>query len=108
MADIPEEKQYPEDEHLRQLREDPDRRMTRAEWEHEDSLPRQAANKRHAQSKHDREVSAEELKKHRHVDKRKVILWCIVAAVVLVVIFLIGFIPRHIEENKAKEAAKRR
>lgn len=109
MADDSGEKHYPEDERLRQLQEDPDRRMTRAEWEEEESHARQAAKKRHAEVKRNRELSAKDLKKHRKGEnKGKILWWALGAVAVLLLIFFIGFVPRHIRENKAKEAAKER
>jgi hypothetical protein len=68
---------YPEDEHLREIQEHPDRRMTRAEWEREESQARQAAHKKHEKVKHDREVQQEADKKKRREqrDWKKIFLW---------------------------------
>jgi multidrug efflux pump subunit AcrA (membrane-fusion protein) len=101
---------YPEDERLRQVDETPDRRMTRAEWEREESLARQAAHKKHEQVKHDREVQEEFDKKKRskHRDWKKILLWAGAGVLVLLVIFLAGFIPRHETQKHAEQAARER
>jgi hypothetical protein len=101
---------YPEDERLRQIQEDPDRRMTRAEWEREESQARQAAHKKHEKVKHDREVQQQHDKKQRRQQRnwKKIFLWAACGIAVLFLIFLIGYIPRHRTAKKAEEAAKQR
>jgi hypothetical protein len=96
------DKTYPEDERLRQIRENPDRRMTRAEWEREDSRARQTAHKKHEQVKHDRQVQQEHDRKKRSQDRnwKKILLWVGAGVGVLLLIFLIGYIPRHEREKK--------
>src|ERR1700691_5806952 len=103
------EKTYPEDERLRQIRENPDRRMTRAEWEREDSRARQTAHKKHEQVKHDRQVQQEHDRKKRSQDRnwKKILLWVGAGVGALLLIFLIGYIPRHEREKKAAALAKR-
>jgi multidrug efflux pump subunit AcrA (membrane-fusion protein) len=101
---------YPEDERLRQVEENPDRRMTREEWEREDSRARRAAHQKHEQVKHDREVQQEfdKRKKSQHRDWKKIFVWVGCGVLVLCVIFLIGFIPRHNREKKAAALAQQR
>ncbi|MGA8430573.1 MAG: efflux RND transporter periplasmic adaptor subunit [Candidatus Sulfotelmatobacter sp.] len=101
---------YPEDERLREVQESPDRRMTRAEWEREESQARQAAHKKHEMVRHDREVQEENDRKKRSQqrDWKKIFLWAGAGVLALVVIFIIGYIPRHIREKQAKEAARKR
>ncbi len=110
MSDDLQQRVYPEDERLRQVQADPDRRMTRAEWEREESLARQAAHKRHESVKHDREVQQEHDRKrksqHRHWGK--LLLWVGVGVLVLLLIFLIGYLPHHEHAKKAEAAAKQR
>jgi len=108
MSDKLHSKRYPEDERLEQVREDADRRMTRAEWEHEDSLARQAYNKKHEQVREDRKRSEREKRKHQHRDWKKNFKWVALAATVLIVVFLIGYIPRHEIREKADADARRR
>jgi multidrug efflux pump subunit AcrA (membrane-fusion protein) len=105
-----EQRVYPEDEHLRQLQQDPDRRLTRAEWEREEALARQAARKKHEQVRHDREVQQEYDRKHRqqHRNWGKIFLWVGVGIVVLLVIFLAGYLPHHARAKKTAELAKQR
>jgi multidrug efflux pump subunit AcrA (membrane-fusion protein) len=109
MSDDPE-KTYPEDERLREIRESPDRRMTRAEWEREDSQARQAAHKKHDQVQHDRQVQQEHDRKKRSQQRnwKKILLWVGVGVGILLLIFLVGFIPRHERKKKAAELAKQR
>jgi multidrug efflux pump subunit AcrA (membrane-fusion protein) len=104
------ERVYPEDKRLAAIEQDPDRRMTRAEWEHEDSLARQAAHKKHQQVQHDREVQQEfDKKKHsRHRNWKKILLWVGGGMLVLLLIFLAGFIPRHEREKKAAAESRDR
>ncbi|WP_213805474.1 efflux RND transporter periplasmic adaptor subunit [Granulicella sp. dw_53] len=101
---------YPEDERLREIAEDPDRRMTRAQWEHEESLARQAAHQRHQQVQHDREVQQEYDKKHRsqHRNWKKIFLWVGGGLLVLLLIFVLGYLPRHSREKRAAALAKQR
>src|ERR1700749_3962698 len=101
---------YPEDERLRRIQEDPDRRLTREEWEREESLARQAAHKKHQQVQHDREVQQEFAKKKhsQHRDWKKIFLWVGAGVAVLVLIFIVGFIPRHMREEKAAKASRER
>jgi multidrug efflux pump subunit AcrA (membrane-fusion protein) len=110
MSDDLEQRVYPEDERLRSVQEDPDRRMTRAEWEREESLARQAAHKRHDSVKHDREVQQEADRKHRsqHRNWGKLLLWVGVGIAVLLLIFIIGYLPHRSEEKKAAAAARQR
>jgi multidrug efflux pump subunit AcrA (membrane-fusion protein) len=101
---------YPEDERLREIQENPDRRLTRAEWEHEESLARQAAHKKHEQAKHDRQVQqeADRKKKRQQRDWKKIFLWVGGGLLVLILIFVIGYIPRHKRAKKAAALAKQR
>jgi multidrug efflux pump subunit AcrA (membrane-fusion protein) len=110
MSDDLQQRVYPEDERLRQVQQDPDRRMTRAEWEQEESLARQAAHKRHDSVAHDREVQQEHdrKKKSQHRNWGKILLWIGVGVVVLLLIFIVGYLPHHAEEKKAAAAAKQR
>jgi multidrug efflux pump subunit AcrA (membrane-fusion protein) len=101
---------YPEDERLREVEESPDRRMTRTEWEAEESKARQEAHRRHDQVKHDREVQ-EEFDKKKHRQQRnwgKLFLWLGGGVLVLLLIFLVGYIPHHEEKKKAAALAKQR
>ena len=101
---------YPEDERLRQVRENPDRRLTRSEWEHEESQARQAAHKKREQVRHDREVQEENDKKKRRQQRnwKKIFLWLGAGVLVLALIFIIGYIPRRSREKKAKDEARKR
>jgi multidrug efflux pump subunit AcrA (membrane-fusion protein) len=101
---------YPEDERLREVEESPDRRMTRTEWEAEESKARQAAHRRHDQVKHDREVQEEFDKKKRRQQRNwgKLFLWMGGGVLVLLLIFLVGYIPHHEEKKKAAALAKQR
>ncbi|ADV84343.1 efflux RND transporter periplasmic adaptor subunit [Terriglobus saanensis] len=110
MSDDLQQKMYPEDERLHRVQDDPDRRMTRDEWEHEESLARQAAHKRHTDVAHDREVQQEFDRKQRskHRNWKKIFLWAGAALVVLLLIFLLGYLPRHAEQKKAATLAEQR
>ncbi|MBB6143091.1 multidrug efflux pump subunit AcrA (membrane-fusion protein) [Silvibacterium bohemicum] len=110
MSDDLSQRVYPEDEHLRQLQKDPDRRMTRAEWEREESQARQAAHKKHEKVQHDRDVQQEYDRKHRskHRNWKKIFLWIGAGVLALLLIFLLGYLPRHEREKKAAAAAKQR
>jgi multidrug efflux pump subunit AcrA (membrane-fusion protein) len=105
-----EQRVYPEDERLRQLQNDPDRRLTRAEWEHEEAQARQAARKKHEQVRHDREVQQEydRKKRQQHRNWGKIFLWAGVGLAVLLVIFLLGYIPHHERAKKTEELARQR
>jgi multidrug efflux pump subunit AcrA (membrane-fusion protein) len=110
MTDDLEQRVYPEDEHLRKLQQDPDRRMTRAEWEHEEAQARQASRKKHEQVRHDREVQQEydrkQRKEHRHWGK--LLLWVGAGIVVLLVIFFLGYLPHRARTKKTEELARQR
>jgi multidrug efflux pump subunit AcrA (membrane-fusion protein) len=101
---------YPEDERLRDIQENPDRRLTRAEWEHEESLARQAAHKKHEQVRHDRQVQqeADRKKKRQQRDWKKIFLWVGGGLLVLLLIFVVGYVPRHERAKKAAALAKQR
>ena len=110
MSDDLEQRVYPEDERLRAVSTDPDRRMTRDEWEREESLARQAAHKRHESVRHDREVQQEfdRKKKSQHRNWGKILLWVGVGVAVLLLVFLLGWLPHHEHAKSAEEAAKQR
>jgi multidrug efflux pump subunit AcrA (membrane-fusion protein) len=110
MSDDLEQRQYPEDEHLRRLQNDPDRRMTRAEWEKEEAQARQAARKKHEQVRHDREVQQEYDKRHHqeHRNWGKILLWAGLGLVVLLIVFLVGYVPLHERNEKTAELARQR
>ncbi len=121
MSDEPQQRIYPEDERLRRLRESPDRRMTREEWEAEESRARQAAHQRHEREertsppdhgRHDNKRKQDQKDSpatpRQPLNRRKVFLWITVAAILLLVIFFAGWLPRHNESKKAKEEAKKR
>jgi biotin carboxyl carrier protein len=101
---------YPEDERLREIQENADRRLTRAEWEREESLARQAAHKKHEQVKHDRQVQqeADRKKKRQQRNWKKIFLWVGGGLMVLLLIFVFGYIPRHSRAKKAAALAKQR
>ena len=110
MSDDFEQRTYPEDEELKRLQQDPDRQMTRAEWEREEAHARQSARKKHEQVRHDREVQqAYDRKKHQeHRNWAKIFLWVGLGIVVLLVIFLLGYIPHHARAKKTQELARQR
>jgi multidrug efflux pump subunit AcrA (membrane-fusion protein) len=110
MSDDLQQKMYPEDERLHRVRDDPDRRMTRDEWEREESLARQAAHKRHTDVGHDREVQQEYDRKQRSKrrDWKKIFFWVGVGLFVLLLIFLLGYLPRHARAKKAATLAEQR
>ncbi len=110
MSDDLDQRVYPEDERLQKVSADPDRRMTRDEWEREDSLARQAAHKRHESVQHDREMQQEfdRKKKSQHRNWGKILLWVGVGIAVLLLIFVLGWLPHHEHAKKAEEAAKQR
>ncbi|SDE90372.1 efflux RND transporter periplasmic adaptor subunit [Terriglobus roseus] len=110
MSDDLQQREYPEDERLHQIQDDPDRRMTRAEWEREESLARQAAHKRHDSVAHDREVQ-QEYDRKKHAQRRnwgRIFLWAGIGLGVLLLIFLIGYLPHRAEAKKAAAAARER
>ena len=106
----PDQKIYREDERLREIQENPDRRLTRAEWEHEESLARQAAHKKHEQVQHDREVQqeADRKKKREQRNWKKIFLWVGGGLLALILIFVVGYIPRHQRAKQAAALAKQR
>lgn len=110
MSDDLEQRIYPEDERLRQLQVDPDRRLTRAEWEREEALARQGARKKHAQVRHDREVQQEydRKKQQEHRNWGKILLWAGAGLAVLLLIFLLGYLPHRARAKKAGELARQR
>lgn len=110
MSDDLQQRIYPEDERLRAIAEDPDRRMTRTEWEHEESLARQAAHKRHQQVQHDRDVQQEHNKRKRqkHRNWKPILVWGAVALGVLLLIFFVGYLPRHNRNKKIQAEAEQR
>jgi multidrug efflux pump subunit AcrA (membrane-fusion protein) len=110
MSDELEQRKYPEDERLRRIAEDPDRRMTRDEWEKEESAARQVAHKKHQQVHRDRDQQQEYDRKHRtsHLPWGTIFKWVGIAVVVLLIIFFLGWLPHHDHAKKAAEAARRR
>ncbi len=110
MSDDLEQRKYPEDEKLQQLQQEPDRRMTRAEWEREEAQARQAARKKHEHVRHDREVQqAYDHKQHQHHRNwGKILLWVGVGAAVLLLVFFLGYLPHHAREKKAATLARQR
>ncbi len=101
---------YPEDERLREISDYPDRRLTREEWEREESAARQAAHKKHEQVAHDREVQQEfDKKKHtQHRNWKKILLWVGVGIVVLLLVFFVGYLPHRDRQKKTQAEAKQR
>ena len=110
MSDDLQQRVYPEDERLRQVQDDPDRRMTRDEWEREESLARQAAHKRHDSVRHDREVQQEfdRKKKSQHRNWGKLLLWVGLGVLALLILFVIGYLPHRAHARAAAAAAKQR
>ncbi len=110
MSDDLQQRVYPEDERLRQVEEHPDRRMTRAEWEREESLARQAAHKRHESVQHDRAVQQEfdKKKKSQHRHWGKILIWVGAGVAILLLTFFLGYLPHRAHEKKAETAAKER
>lgn len=110
MSNDLQQREYPEDDRLHEIQDDPDRRMTRKEWEREESLARQAAHKRHDSVAHDREVQ-QEYDRKKQAQRRnwgKIFLWVGIGLVVLLLIFLIGYLPHRAEAKKAAAAARER
>jgi multidrug efflux pump subunit AcrA (membrane-fusion protein) len=110
MSDDLEQRQYPEDERLRRIAEDPDRRMTREEWEREESAARRVSHKKHQQVHHDREQQQEYDRKHRihHISWGTIFKWVGIGVAVLLIIFFLGWLPHYDHAKKATETAKRR
>lgn len=110
MSDDLEQRQYPEDERLRRITEDPDRRMTREEWENEESAARQAAHKKQQQVHQDRAQQQEYDRKHRshHLPWGTIFKWVAIGVVVLLVVFFLGWLPHHSHSKKAAENARQR
>ncbi|MGI4756702.1 MAG: efflux RND transporter periplasmic adaptor subunit [Janthinobacterium lividum] len=110
MSDDLQQRVYPEDERLRHVQQDPDRRMTRDEWEREESLARQASHKRHDTVAHDREVQQEfdRKKKSQHRNWGKLLLWIGLGVLVLFLIFVVGYLPHRAHAKNAAAAAKAR
>ncbi len=107
MSDDLRERIYPEDQRLRAIEDNPDRQMTRGEWEREESAARQAARKRHESVAHDRQVQQDfdKKKKQQHRPWGKILLWIGIAVVLLLLIFLLGYLPRHSRNKKIEAAA---
>ena len=110
MSDDLQQRIYPEDERLHAIEENPDRQMTRAEWEREESAARQAAHKRHESVAHDRQVQQDFDKKRtqQHKPWGKIFLWIGASVLVLLLIFLIGYLPRHERNKKTAAEAEQR
>jgi multidrug efflux pump subunit AcrA (membrane-fusion protein) len=110
MSDDLEQRVYPEDERLRRLQQDPDRRLTRAEWEREEAAARQAARNKHEQVRHDRQVQQESDRKNHRGQRNwgKILLRVGIGFMVLLVIFLLGYMHRHAREKKIAELARQR
>jgi hypothetical protein len=71
---------------------------------------RQSTHKLHQQVEHDREVQQEfDKKKHRHHrDWKKVFLWVGGGVLVLLLIFVLGYLPHRAQARKAAALAKQR
>lgn len=110
MSDDLQQRVYPEDERLREVQAAPDRRMTRDEWEREESAARQAAHKRHDSVKHDREVQqeADRKKKSQHRNWGKILLWAGVGILVVFLIYVLGYLPHRAQAKKAAAVSKQR
>ncbi len=110
MSDDLQQRIYPEDERLRAIEEHPDRRMTRDEWEREESAARQAAHKRHESVAHDRQVQEEfdKKKKKQHKPWGKIFLWVGIGVAVMLLIFLFGYLPRHARDKRIAADAEER
>ncbi len=110
MSDDLQQRVYPEDDRLQELQDHPDRRMTREEWEREESMARQAAHKKHERVQHDREVQQEfdRKKKSQHRNWGKILLWTGLGIAVLALIFVAGWLPHHAHARKAEAAAQQR
>lgn len=110
MSDDLEQRIYPEDERLRAISEDPDRRMTRDEWEREEAQARQAAHKRHQQVRHDRDVQ-QDFDKHRqqkHRNWKPILLWAAIGVGVMLLVFFLGYLPRHNRNQRIAAEAQQR
>lgn len=110
MSEDLEQRQYLEDERLHRIAEDPDRRMTRDEWEREESAARQAAHKKHQQVHQDRAQQQEYDRKHksRHLPWGTIFKWVGTGFAVLLIIFFLGWLPHHNHDKKAAETARHR
>jgi multidrug efflux pump subunit AcrA (membrane-fusion protein) len=110
MSDDLQQRVYAEDERLREVQVNPDRRMTRDEWEREESAARQATHERHDSVKHDREVQqeADRKKKSQQRNWGKILLWVGFGILVLFLIFVLGYLPHRAHAKKAAAASKQR
>ncbi len=112
MSDDLQQRIYPEDERLRSIEEQPDRRMTRDEWEREESAARQAAHKRHTSVAHDRQVQEEfdkkKKQKSQHRPWGKIFLWIGGAVLLLLLIFFLGYAPRRARNKQNAAEAEQR
>ena len=110
MSDDLQQRIYPEDERLRAISEDPDRRMTRDEWEREESLARQAAHKRHEQVQHDRDVQQDYDKRQRqkHRNWKPILIWGAIAVAAILLVFFLGYLPRHNRKQRIEAEAQQR
>ncbi len=110
MSDDLQQRVYPEDERLRAIEENPNRHMTRAEWEREESAARQAAHKRHESVAHDREVQGafDKKRKQTHRNWGKIFLWVGVGMAVMLLVFVLGYLPRHARNKKTQAEAQER
>ena len=110
MSDDLQQRIYLEDERLRAIAEDPDRRMTRAEWERDEAQARQAARKRHEQVRHDRDVQQafDKRRKQNHRSWKPILIWGLVGVGILLLIFLIGYLPRHHRSQRIEAEAQQR
>jgi len=95
-------------EHRHEPELDPDRRMTSAEWEREDWRMRDVAHNRREQSRHDRDARTSYDKKHQRRNWKANALWVAAGMVALLLIFLIGYLPRHQQQKRAAAVARQR
>jgi multidrug efflux pump subunit AcrA (membrane-fusion protein) len=109
MSDDPQINESPELARLREIQENPDRRMTRAEWEREESIARQIAHstiKQPPVKKKGKGGTQDQLSEKQ--SRGKILLWVIGGLVVMLLIFFLGFLPRHMEEKRAAKLARER
>jgi multidrug efflux pump subunit AcrA (membrane-fusion protein) len=109
MSDDPQINESPELARLREIQENPDRRMTRAEWEREESIARQIAHstiKQPSVKKKGKSGTEDTLSEKQ--SRGKILLWVIGGLVVTLLIFFLGFLPRHMEEKRAAKLARER